>query len=139
MAKTLKLLITSKKNTTNDGKRSFTTYTTKMNLPIVTFDENGERHISEPKVVYVDVKFSKDCQTKASAIKRGYITAIATDINAPYRYEVKTDNEGKKIYPMVWVKNFIKYDESLKTPDQSSFVCDEESTSATEIEETTGE
>lgn len=127
MAKEIKLPIRSKMLKTADGKRSFKTFTTRMNLEVEGEEEKGKQ------VKTITVKFVKDIDTKN--IKRGYLIAKASDINAPFKYKITVDENGDKQYPVVWVRGYIKYVEQIAEHKQSDFVIDEEDTEEVELDE----
>lgn len=126
--KTLKLSVYSRKHNTKEG-RKFTTFSTKMNLPVI--NEDGTQTI---QTKYIDLRFVKDAREKSKEIKRGFITVDALKISVPSKYEIKTDKDGKKVYPVVLVYDYIHYDEVLWTPSQDSFVvADEKDTEQSEV------
>lgn len=117
-SKTIKLNVYSKlvKFTQNGKEKTFRSYWTKM-----FFD--GE-------VKTLTLKFRQNVNTKD--IKRGILTCNAEDVNAPFKYEVKEEN-GVKIYPVVWIRGLISYEEKLSNHAQSEFLTDEEETEETTI------
>lgn len=97
-------------------------YSTLMNIVVVGEEDKG------PQKRYLNLKFRQGIDT--SKLIRGYIE-IKDDkefINYPYKYEIKTNEDGTKEYPCVWIrKDDFKYTEVLaKNNHQNLFVVDDE-------------
>lgn len=108
-----KILLKSKLQKGKDGK-SFRTFYTTMNIVVKGEEEKGKQKKS------LTVKFRKEVNTYN--LKRGIITG---EFDAPFRYEV-TEQNGKKIYPVVWVRKIDSYEEKVAQHSQDDFVTEEE-------------
>lgn len=122
--KIIKLNVFSKvvKFNQNGKEKTFRSYWTKMLF-------NGE-------VKTLTLKFRQEVNVKD--IKRGVLTCNAEDVNAPFKYEVKEEN-GAKVYPVVWVRGYISFESKQSEHKQNDFVIDEEETEELTIDEETGE
>lgn len=99
---------------TKDGKKKFTSFKTIMNLAL-----KGEKKVERHQL---DLKFREELNDRVKNIKtRGYLVCNAKDVNAPFTYDV-VEQDGKKIYPSVWIRDFKEYVETPRLHDQSSFV-----------------
>ena len=101
---------------TKDGKRSFKQYHTYMNLI-----KDGE---SEKTVCWIQVKFTQSVpQEDLKQITRGgIITCKNSKVNAPQDfYRITKDDNGKDVYPTVWVKEIESYEPYVAPVKQSSF------------------
>lgn len=117
-----KLLILKKINKTADGKRTFVSYTTKMNIA-----DKGEKEL---KTRWIEVRFTKDC-IFAEGVDldkvRGkfHLYTTAENLRAPYFYEVK-EEDGKKKYPRVFIDAVDRIETINRVAPQSAFVTDEQ-------------
>ena len=113
-------IYSTKKETTQNGKkRSFIAFYTKMDILVKGEESKGLQTKS------ITCKFTKDVDT--SKIKRGIIEVKDENINSPYVYEIKKDDEGKDIYPCVWIKKIENYTyKPFKPKDSGKFHLEEE-------------
>lgn len=109
-----KIMIYSTMKKSKDGK-PFRAYWTKMKILVAGQEDKGKQ------LKNVNVSFRKSVNTYN--IKRGLITG---EIDAPFRYEVTTDENGKKKYPCVWVRTVENYVEKIAHHEQSDFVTEED-------------
>lgn len=117
MAEPIKIEIFSKsqKNSKGITYRRFWTY---MKLKVAGEEDKGKQKKS------ITVKFRQGVDTKN--IKRGYL--YLTDYNAPFKYEIKKDENNNDKYPELWVRKIDKYEEKLSSHSQNDFITDEEET-----------
>lgn len=120
----MKLKVFSRMQEFKQGNKTIKTkvFSTLMNLIVVGEEDKG------PQKKYLNLKFRQGIDT--TKIVRGYIEIEDTqdNINYPYKFEIKKDENGKDLYPCVWVRtsNF-KYIEVLKKSNhQNLFVVDED-------------
>lgn len=122
MANTLKLFITSKLIKT--PKTSFRSYKTKMNIDVI--GEDGKK-TKQPRIINVSFCGEKTREfLKAHNVRRGFITCKATDVNAPFVYEVTTGEDGKKVYPVVKIFSIESYEDKPFERAQGDFITGEE-------------
>ena len=106
----VKIPVFSRTQKTTDG-RKYTRYTTKYLFK----NEDGTRTSR-----YVDIQFCGEDAFKGSPvakndIKRGYLIVDGAKVNMPDKYDVTTDENGKKVYPKCKIFGGIKsYQEVLK-------------------------
>ena len=108
------IMIHSTMKKSKDGK-PFRAYWTKMKILIAGEEDKGKQ------LKNVNESFRKSVNTYS--IKRGLITG---EIDAPFKYEVTTDENGKKKYPCVWVRSVENYVEKIAHHEQSDFVTEED-------------
>lgn len=108
------IMIYSTMKKSKDGK-PFRAYWTKMKILVAGEEDKGKQ------LKNVNVSFRKSVNTYN--IKRGLITG---EIDAPFKYEVTTDENGKKKYPCVWVRSVENYVEKIAYHEQSDFVTEED-------------
>ena len=101
-------------------KRSFDTFYTKMKLVKSGEEDKG---IQE---VWVNVKFRKEVDTKN--LKSGYLVVDSKQLNAPFKYEIKKDEDGNNVYPEVWVREIKKFIPIEVNHQQNEFVTEEDVT-----------
>lgn len=124
----IKFVLFKSNKTTTDGKK-FTAYSTNMNLIVKGEEEKG---LQTKKI---DVKFDKSLLGRIDEIKgRGDLICDAQDVNAPSIFQVteKKDKDGKivlgkdgkakKVYPNVYISNYIEYRFNPRKATQSAFV-----------------
>ena len=124
----IKFVLFKSNKTTKDGKK-FSAYSTNMNLLVKGEEEKG---LQSKKI---DVKFDKSLLGRIEEIKgRGDLICEASDVNAPSVYQVtekigkdgkvelKKDGTPKKVYPSVYVSNYVEYRFNPKKASQSAFV-----------------
>lgn len=116
----IKLQLFSKKvNTTKKGKTiNFRTFFTKMNLVVAGEEDKGKQ------TKYITVKFRKTIDT--SKFIRGYLICDPKDVNAPFKYEVTTDENGDTLYPTLWVRGYKEYIEKVQSHVQSDFIIEDD-------------
>lgn len=97
--KTIKFMVYSKRVKATTGKtfvKRFTTYE--------FLNEDGTRTRKG-----IDVKFTqkafKDCDLNEKDITRGVLEVKADALGCPDKYEITKDENGKDIYPSVWVRD----------------------------------
>lgn len=141
MSEKIKLLITKRTKKIANSKRQFTVYATKMNLPVISVNEDGKEVKGEPETKWVDLKFGKEVPNSIlETIKsRGYIVIDNDNVNAPFVYKVEEsaneDGETVKKYPTVWIHGDFDYFPAPKKQNQNAFVLDEEESAEVSIEE----
>lgn len=122
----IKIMITRRNRKSNDGKKKWTEFRTKMNLVVKGEEENGK--VSK----WVTVKFPSDVDTKE--LTRGLLTVKVADVNFPSVYEIVEKEDGKKEYPTVWIREYKEFREITREID-NPFITDEFDTEENEIEE----
>lgn len=118
------------------AKNKFTAYKTKVNLDCYAWDKENKCYTDEHemKTIYVDLKFKSEINTKD--IKRGYIIVDSKNVEVPLNNKPWTNDDGKTIYPSVWIKGeIVKFVEVVKEPKQSAFASIEDDTDEIEITE----
>ena len=119
-----KLIVLKKANKTQDGKRTFVTYSTKMKIA-----DKGEKEL---KARWIEVRFTKNC-TYAEGVDldklhgKFILYTTAENLRAPYFFEVKEEN-GKKRYPRIFIDAVDRVETLNRDIPQSAFVTDEEDT-----------
>lgn len=109
-------------------KSKFPSYFTPVTIVVKGEEEKG----AQPKGL--TVRFSKEADKKLPVdFKGGIIEVKGENINFPYVYEIKTDEEGKEDYPFVYIKDFESITPLKPRENTCSFVVDEEDTLETEI------
>lgn len=121
----IKIMITKRNQKTPDGKKKFPVFRTKMNIVVKGEEEKGK----QPK--WVTVKFPSDVDTKE--LTRGLLTVKVADISFPRIYEVVEDENGKKEYPVVWVREFKEFRETIREI-ENPFITEESDTEETDID-----
>jgi len=103
MSSKVQLLLMSKQAKTKDGKK-FRRFWTKVKILVKGEEEKGKQ------VKSLTVKFDEGVATKDFV--RGIITCEEKDIDLPFVYQVKYDEETKKDrYPYIQVHKVEKYEE----------------------------
>lgn len=118
-----------------NGKTKFTAYKTKVNLDCYAWDKEKKEYTDEHEVktIYVDLKFTNAVNTKE--LKRGYIIIDSKNVEVPLNNKTWVNDDGKTIYPSVWIKgDYKKFVEVVKEPKQSAFASIEDDTDEIEIE-----
>ncbi len=121
-----KFLLMSKLQKPN-GKAKFRKFFTYMDIEVKGEEEKGTQLKS------LTVKFDDSIDTKNFV--RGIITAEESDVDLPYKYEIKEvekDGEIKKKYPHIFVKKIISYEPRSPKSTGTFNLMDE----ADEVEET---
>lgn len=122
----IKLMITIRNRKSGNGQK-WVSIRTKMNLLVKGEEEKGKQD------KWVDVKVY-DKAYPDNVLSRGIITAYVRDINYPKVYEITTDENGKKKYPVVKVfaiQGFTPVELEYDNP----FVVNEQETEETEIDD----
>lgn len=131
----VELFVYSQNKTTKDG-RKFKTYSTKAEFFMV--NEDGKR-TSELASRFIEVKFTDDAFENSSLalkdIKRGKLLVDGSYVGLPETYEIKIDENGKKIYPACWIRGGIKSFTPVEKQHVFRFVL-EEDTNEVDLEET---
>lgn len=96
-----KLLLKSKKKQTKDGKQ-FRTYFTDVMILVKGEEEKGKQRKT------LTVKFDESVPTKN--LIRGYVTCEDSDIDLPFKYQIKEKN-GKDSYPTIYIRKIVNYEE----------------------------
>lgn len=124
----MKIKVLLSKKQTKEG-RTFVSYFTPCNIVVKGEESKG------PQAKGITVKFSKESEKKLPVdFKGGIITCDAKSVYAPYVYEVKTNAEGKKEYPFVYIKDLVSVDSlPVKVQNTCTFITDEEETKETNL------
>lgn len=122
----IKIMITKRNQKSKDGKKKYSIFRTKMNLIVKGEEEKGKQ------ARWITVKFPSDVDVKE--LSRGLLTVKVADISFPSVYEVTQDENGKDVYPVVWVRAFKEF-RSIEREVENPFITDEFDTEETEIEE----
>ena len=82
-------------------KTSFPSYYTPVMIVVKGEEEKGEQQKG------LKVLFSKEADKKLPVdFKGGIIEADGSDINFPFIYEIKKNQDGEDDYPFVYIKKF---------------------------------
>lgn len=122
----VQLLLMSKQAKTKDGKK-FRRFWTRVLILVKGEEEKGKQ------VKSLTVKFDEGVATKDFV--RGLITCEEKDIDLPFVYQIKKDEEsGKDRYPYIQIHKVAKYEE--RKPKSTIEFCleDEEETDDVNID-----
>lgn len=122
----VQLLLMSKQAKTKDGKK-FRRFWTKVLILVKGEENKGKQERS------LTVKFDEGVSTKEFV--RGLVTCEDKDIDLPYVYQIKKDEEtGKDRYPYIQIHKVAKYEE--RKPKSTIEFCleDEGETEDTQID-----
>ena len=122
----VQLLLMSKQAKTKDGKK-FRRFWTRVLILVKGEEEKGKQ------VKSLTVKFDEGVATKDFV--RGLITCEEKDIDLPFVYQIKKDEEtGKDRYPYIQIHKVTKYEE--RKPKSTIEFCleDEEETDDVNID-----
>lgn len=122
----IKIMITKRNQKSKDGKKRYSIFRTKMNLIVKGEEEKGKQQ------KWITVKFPSDVDTKE--LSRGLLTVKVADVSFPNVFEVTQDENGKDVYPVVWIRAFKEF-RSIEREVENPFITDEFDTEETEIEE----
>ena len=123
----IKILVTSVKKKSKDGKRKWIQRRTPMMLVVKGEESKGKQK------KWINLTFCGK-ELKTDNITRGYLHVKVSDINYPKLYEVTRDEEsGKDIYPEVKVFGYESFTEQLIEV-ENPFVTDEEETTEVELD-----
>jgi len=105
----IKILVTSRKRKSKDGKKKWIQFLTPMHLVVKGEESKGKQKR------WVTVQFCGEKVKKGAEdiITRGTIDVKVADINYPKIYEITKDENGKDVYPVVKVFGFSNFDEKL--------------------------
>lgn len=109
-------------------KTDFPSYWTPVHIVVKGEEEKGAQAKG------LNVYFSKGADKKLPVdFKGGILECKGEDVNVPFVYEIKTDEDGKDNYPFVYIKDFDSI-APLPTPKNTcTFDVDEQETQETEI------
>lgn len=94
---------------TKDGKKKFKSV--KGYMRIAVYDESNTfigNHVRK-----IDIHFTQDAfkgcalLTSIDELKSGYLYVKAKGLQLPPVYKVETNEDGKKVYPSIWIKSDI--------------------------------
>ena len=119
----------SKNQTTKDG-RKFRKFFTSADCIVKGEEDKGVQNKS------FNVRFDKSVDT--SKFYRGILKIEDSDIDIPYKWEIKTKvdektGKEKKVYPSVYVKKVASYEERKPESTVKFDLKDEKETTETEI------
>lgn len=117
MAKEITISIWTEMKKSKDGKKTYATYNTKMNIPYINKDGVNEG----VKTRRVDLKFKSEFAPKNNAKMFGTLTLMSNCIDAPSVWKVKTTDDGELKFPVVWIKGDWKYTEVEREATQDMF------------------
>lgn len=121
----IKLLLKSKKKTTNDGKKQFRTYFTSVLILVKGEEEKGKQRKT------LTVRFDDSVNTKD--LVRGIVTVEEKDIDLPFKYQVQ-HKDGKDTYPYIYIRKIKSYEEK-RGQSSIEFITDEDETEDTVIDD----
>lgn len=117
----VELFIYSQKMKSKDGKKTWIKYSTKANFKM----EDGTL---APH--YIDVKFTEDAFNDSPVtlkdIKRGILKVDGKYIGCPVKWEVLTNEDGSKTYPVCFIRGGIESFTPVEKEHQFNFILDEE-------------
>ena len=109
-------------------KTSFPSFWTPVMIVVKGEEEQGEQSKG------LKVVFSKEADKKLPVDFKGGILEIkGEDINFPFVYEIKTNENGEDDYPFVYIKNFDGITPLKPRANTCRFVGIEEDTEETEM------
>ena len=102
--KEIKLKVLSKKvEVEKDGKkRSFLRYFAPVKI-VVKGEEDKGRQSKQ-----ITVKFKQSVQTPN--VRFFILTCEENDISCPFAWEIKTKEDGKKEYPVIWIRGYKSFE-----------------------------
>lgn len=113
------------------NKTQFPSYWSPVTIVVKDEEEKGAQKKG------LNVYFSKVADKKLPVdFKGGIIECKAEDINAPYIYEIKKDEDGKDDYPFIYIKDIVSIAPLKPRANTCTFLVDEEETSETPIDST---
>lgn len=121
----LKLLLKSKQKKAPNGA-TFRTFFTDVMIVVKGEESKGKQRKT------LTVKFDKSIKTDDYI--RGLIEVEEKDIDMPYKYEVKTKDDGKLKYPTIYIKKVASYEER-KVKSTIDFITEESETEETVIDD----
>ena len=102
-----KLLLMSKNQKMANGKKTFKKFFTAVKIEVEGEEDKGLQSKT------MTVKFDSSIDTKDYT--RGILTVDLKDIDIPFRYRIKEvmleDGTTKKVYPHIFIKKVISYEE----------------------------
>ena len=127
----IKIMVTSSKRKSKDGKRKWLQHRTHINLIVKGEEEKGK----QPKWINLTFCGKELNEVAMKTVTRGNLYVRVSDIQYPKVYEITKDEEtGKDVYPEVKVFAFERFEEVLKEV-ENPFITDESDTEEIEIEE----
>lgn len=129
-SKLVSVMIYTQTKSTKDGKKKFKVYSTKYNFLM----EDGTRSSKYIRVNFTSDAFD-DSQVKEKDITRGLLLVDKSKIGCPDVYEIKTDDNGNKIYPECWIRGGIIEFKEIKKEHEFHFDVNEQETEESEIGE----
>lgn len=127
----IKIMVTSSKRKSKDGKRKWLQHRTHINLIVKGEEEKGK----QPKWINLTFCGKELNEVAMKTVTRGNLYVRVSDIQYPKVYEITKDEEtGKDVYPEVKVFAFKRFEEVLKEV-ENPFITDESDTEEVEIEE----
>ena len=108
-------------------KTKYDAYFTPVKIMVKGEEEKGQQEKT------INVKFSESAEKKLPVgFKGGIIDVNGEDVNFPYVYEVKYDEEkSKEIYPLVYFKELNSVTPLKPRENTCEFLVDEEETEET--------
>lgn len=105
----IKILVTSRKRKSKDGKKKWIQFLTPMQLVVKGEESKGKQKR------WVTVQFCGEelKKTAEKNITRGDIHVKVSDINYPKIYEITKDENGKDVYPVVKIFGYESFTEKL--------------------------
>ena len=109
-------------------KTSFPSYFTPVMIVVKGEEDKGEQKKG------LKVVFSKEADKKLPIeFKGGILQLKGEDVNYPFIYEIKKNEDGEDDYPFVYIKNFENITPLKPRENTCTFVVDEEESAETEI------
>ena len=109
-------------------KTDFPSYWTPVHIVVKGEEEKGAQAKG------LNVYFSKGADKKLPVDFNGGILEVkGTDVNMPFVYEIKTNENGEDDYPFVYIKNFESITPLKPRENTCVFMVDEQETEETEM------
>ena len=109
-------------------KTTFPSYYTPVAIVVKGEEEKGEQQKG------IKVLFSKVADKKLPVdFNGGIIECDGADVNVPFVYEIKTNDNGEDDYPFVYIKDFKNIQPLPQSKNTCRFLGVEEDTPETEI------
>ena len=126
----LAITIKVKNLTSKDGKKKFKSVKGMMYIRVFVTQADGSYQDKGYKNYWLDLGFTQDafkndcfdgcCVKDVNDLSTGVLYVNANYVDAPSVYKVTKDDEGKDVYPKIWVKGGIVGFQKYK-PTQSAF------------------
>ena len=102
-------------------KTKFPSYWTPVKIVVKGEEEQG------PQDKGLKVVFSKEADKKLPVdFKGGTLEVKGEDVNYPFIYEIKTNEDGEDDYPFVYIKNFESITPLKARANTCTFITDEQ-------------